>query len=51
MSAYLNIYIKIMCCMKENTKNVKLCAKFKWNRNKTMNLEIKGCGLDVGKVL
>ena len=37
--------------MKENTKNVKLCAQFKWNWNITMNLEIKGCGLDVGKVL
>jgi len=36
--------------MKENNKNVNLCAQFKWNRNKTMNLEIKGCGVDVGKV-
>ena len=35
--------------MKENTKNVKLCGQYKWNWNKTMNLEIKGCGLDVGK--
>jgi len=37
--------------MEENTNNVKLCAQFKWSRNKTMNLENKGCVLDVGKVL
>jgi len=37
--------------IKENNKKLKLFAQFKWNRNKTMNLEMKGCGLDVGKVL
>jgi len=37
--------------MKENNKKLKLFGQFKWNRNKIMNLEMKGCGLDVGKVL